>query len=123
MNSAPILVCVVDDDDSVRESLPDLLREFGLASKVFAAPRDYLQSGLVDKTKCLILDIAMPGMSGPELRRELIRQGHDIPTIFITAHADFASHPHIREGAVDCLLKPFSETALLEALKGALNLT
>lgn len=122
MNTAAILVSVVDDDDSVRESLPDLLREFGLASKAFATPSDFLQSGFVDKTNCLILDIAMPGMSGPELRRELLRQGHDIPTIFMTAHADFASQPDMREGVVDCLLKPFSETALLEALKRALNL-
>src|ERR1700734_2081710 len=122
MHPATILVSVVDDDDSVRESLPDLLREFGLASQVFAMPSDFLQSAFVEKTNCLILDISMPGMSGPELRRELLRQGHDIPTIFITAHADFASQPDICEGAVDCLLKPFSETALLEALKRALNL-
>jgi FixJ family two-component response regulator len=122
MNSAEILVSVVDDDDSVRESLPDLLEEFGLASKVFAAPSDFLQSPFVDKTQCLILDIAMPGMSGPELRRELLRQGYDIPTIFITAHADFAARPEMHEGATDCLLKPFSEAALLEALRRALNL-
>ena len=64
----------------------------------------------------------MPGMTGPELRRELLRRGHEIPTIFITAHADFASQADIREGAVDCLIKPFSDTALLEALKRALNL-
>jgi FixJ family two-component response regulator len=122
MDSDPIVVCVVDDDESVRESLPDLLREFGLASKVFATASDFLQSGFVDATNCLILDIAMPGMSGPELRRELLRRGHDIPTIFITAHADFASQLDMREGGVDCLLKPFSETALLEALKRALQL-
>src|ERR1700733_14883530 len=122
MNASAILVSVVDDDESVRESLPDLLREFGLASKVFATPRDFLQSACVEETKCLILDIAMPGMSGPELRRELIRRGHDIPTIFITAHADFTSQPDLYAGAVDCLLKPFSETDLLEALKRALNL-
>src|SRR5271155_995403 len=122
MNTAVILVSVVDDDVSVRESLPDLLREFGLASRAFATPSDFLQSAFIDETTCLILDIAMPGMSGPELRRELLRRGHDIPTIFITAHADFASQPEIYEGAVDCLMKPFSETALLEALKRALNL-
>jgi FixJ family two-component response regulator len=119
MTIAGILVCVVDDDDSVRESLPDLLREFGLESKVFATPNDFLQSGLIDDTTCLLLDIAMPGMSGPDLRRELLRQGHDIPTIFITAHADFAAQPDLLAGAVDCLLKPFSETDLLEALKRA----
>lgn len=122
MKTAGILISVVDDDDSVRESLPDLLREFGLASEVFATASDFLHSALLDKTTCLMLDIAMPGMSGPELRRELLQRGHDIPTIFITAHADFASQPDIREGVIDCLIKPFSETALLEALKKALSL-
>lgn len=120
-DSEPILVCVVDDDDSVRESLPDLLREFGLASEVFATPSDFLQSAFIAKATCLLLDIAMPGMSGPELRRELVRQGHDIPTIFITAHADFASQRDMHEGVIDCLLKPFNETVLLEALKRALK--
>jgi FixJ family two-component response regulator len=122
MNAATILVTVVDDDDSVRESLPDLLRELGFACEVFATPRDFLQSPVVGTTQCLILDIAMPGMTGPELRRELLRRSHDIPTIFITAHADYASQPEIREGAVDCLIKPFSETVLLDAVKRALNL-
>jgi FixJ family two-component response regulator len=122
MNTAAVLVCVVDDDDSVRESLPDLLREFGLTAKAFATPAEFLQSTYVGRARCLILDIAMPGMSGPELRRELLRQGYDIPTIFITAHAGFASQPEIREGSVDCLMKPFSDTALLGALKRALNL-
>ena len=121
MEPVAILVSVVDDDESVRESLPDLLREFGLASEVFATPGDFLHSAFIDKTKCLILDIAMPGMSGPDLRRELLRRGHDIPTIFITAHADFASRLDMRDGVVHCLMKPFSETALLEALKKALK--
>ena len=122
MNAVPMLVCVVDDDESVRESLPDLLREFGFASKVFATPADFLQSPFLDKAQCLILDIAMPEMSGPELRRELLRRGYDIPTIFITAHTDFTSQPKLYEGAVDCLVKPFGDTTLLEALKKALNL-
>jgi FixJ family two-component response regulator len=122
MNAVPMLVCVVDDDESVRESLPDLLQEFGFAAKVFAAPDDFLQSAFIDKAQCLILDIAMPGMSGPELRRELLRRGYDTPTIFITAHADFSSQPEVYEGAVECLVKPFSDTALLEALKRALDL-
>ena len=122
MNTAAILVSIVDDDDSVRESLPDLLQEFGLATKAVATPSDFLQSAVLDKTTCLILHIAMPGMSGPELRRELLRRGHDIPTIFITAHADFSSQPEMREGVIDCLIKPFSDTVLLEALKRALKL-
>lgn len=115
------LVAVVDDDASVRESLPDLLQEFGLTSQVFATADDFLQSGVADKTECLLLDIAMPGMTGPELRRELLRRGHDIPTIFITANPDFVADSSIHQGAVGCLLKPFNESALLEALKKALK--
>jgi FixJ family two-component response regulator len=121
-NRTPVLVSVVDDDESVRESLPDLLREFGLEARAFSSPSDFLQSELIEDTRCLILDIVMPGMSGPELRHELLRRGHDIPTIFVTAHTDLASLPEIRHGLADCLIKPFSETALLEALRRRLNL-
>jgi FixJ family two-component response regulator len=122
VKNAATLIAVVDDDESVRESLPALLNEFGLASKTFATAGEFLESGLADPPQCLILDITMPGMSGPELRRELLRRGYSIPTIFISAHFEFASQPDIREGAVDCLTKPFGEAALLEALKRALNL-
>ena len=117
-----LLVSVVDDDESVRESLPDLLKEFGYAVQTFSSAEAFLASDYVSQTKCLILDIAMPGMSGPELYRELVKRGYSIPTIFMSAHPEFASLPDMRQGAVDCLLKPFSETALLEALKRALNL-
>jgi FixJ family two-component response regulator len=122
MNTAAALICVVDDDESVRESLPDLLREFGFASKVFATPGDFLLYASIAKTKCLILDIAMPEMSGPELRIELLKRGYDLPTIFITAHADFVSQMHGQAGVIGCLTKPFSETALLEAVQRALQL-
>ena len=116
-----LLVSVVDDDESVRESLPDLLREFGFAVEAFASAEAFLASGHLGTTRCLILDIAMPGMSGPDLQRELIRLGHAIPIIFITAHGDAAERPRlIQQGAVDCLLKPFSEAALLKALHAAL---
>jgi FixJ family two-component response regulator len=122
MKSAAILVAVVDDDESVRESLPGLLNELGFATETFTTAEEFLQSGSADNAKCLILDIAMPGMSGPELYRELVKRGYSIPTIFMSAHPEFASLPDMRQGALDCLLKPFSETALLEALKRALNL-
>jgi FixJ family two-component response regulator len=122
MKSAPIIVAVVDDDESVRESLPGLLNELGFATKTFSSAEEFLQSGVADNAKCLILDIAMPGMTGPELHRELMKRGYSIPTIFMSAHPEFASLPDMREGAVDCLLKPFRETALLEALNRALNL-
>jgi len=122
MKNAAILIAVIDDDESVRESLPALLNEFGFASKTFATAEEFLESGLAEQPQCLLLDIAMPGMSGPELRRELSRRGYAIPTIFISAHVEFAAQPDMREGAVDCLTKPFGETDLLEALKKALNL-
>jgi FixJ family two-component response regulator len=122
MGSEALIVSIVDDDESVRESLPDLLHEFGLASRAFGSAAAFLASGLADRTKCLILDIAMPGMSGPELKQELVKRGYAIPTIFITAQPDAASRPEIRENAIACLIKPFNDTALLEALKKALNL-
>ena len=122
MTVTRLLVSVVDDDESVRESLPDLLKEFGFAVRAFSSPEEFLASGCVPKTKCLILDIAMPGMSGPDLQRELKLRGQEIPIIFITASADKPVRPRLLEqGASDCLFKPFSDTALLEALNAALR--
>ena len=116
------LVSVVDDDESVRESLPDLLREFGYAVQTYASAEEFLSSGDLVRTRCLLLDIAMPGMSGPELQRELQRGGTAIPVVFITAHGDESVRPRLlAQGAVDCLFKPFSETALLTALHSALR--
>ena len=116
------LVSVVDDDEAVRESLPDLLRECGFAVQAFASAEAFLASDSVDQTSCLILDVAMPGMTGPELQHELQRRQQRIPIVFITAHRDETVRPRLLEGgAVDCLFKPFSETALLEALNAALR--
>ena len=116
------LVSVVDDDESVRESLPDLLREFGFDAQAFASAEEFLSSDAIGATRCLILDIAMPGMSGPDLHRELLRRRQQIPTVFITAHGSEATRPQlIAQGAVDCLLKPFSDTALREAIDTALR--
>jgi len=116
------LVSVVDDDESVRESLPDLVTEFGFAVRTFSSPEEFLASDCVRQTKCLILDIAMPGMSGPDLQRELKLRGHGIPIIFITASADKTVRPRLLErGAIECLFKPFSDTALLEAVNSALH--
>jgi FixJ family two-component response regulator len=114
------LVSVVDDDESVRESLPDLLREFGFTARVFSSPEEFLASDCVGRTRCLILDIAMPGMSGPDLQRELARRRQGIPIIFITAHSSGGARSHVlQQGAVECLFKPFSDTDLLEALNTA----
>jgi len=116
------LVSVVDDDESVRDSLPDLLREFGFAVEAFASAEEFLGSAYVGQTKCLILDIAMPGMSGPDLQRELRTRKQAIPIVFITAQENATIRPRLlREGAVECLVKPFSETALLTALNTALQ--
>jgi FixJ family two-component response regulator len=117
------LVSVVDDDESVRESLPDLLREFGFAAKAFSSAAAFLASDCVEETRCMVLDVARPGMSGPELCRELTLRGQEIPVVFITAHGDSSVRPLLLEqGAVACLFKPFSDTALLEALNSALQL-
>jgi FixJ family two-component response regulator len=116
------LVSVVDDDESVRESLPDLLKELGFAVKAFASAEEFLKSNHIAATRCLLLDVAMPGMSGPELQRELAARGEKIGIIFITAQADEAVRKQlIARGAVDCLLKPFSEQQLRAALDAALQ--
>ena len=116
------LVSIVDDDESVRESLPDLLRELGFAVRAFSSAQQFLSSSCVDETSCLILDIAMPGMSGPELHQELQRLGREIPTIFITAQRGEDIRARVfKQGAVGFLLKPFSDAALLAAIKTALR--
>src|ERR1700751_3414808 len=103
-----LLVSVVDDDESVRESLPDLLGEFGFAVETFASAEDFLASGRIAETRCLILDVAMPGMSGPDLQRELVQRQHTVPIVFITAHADPSTALRlVAQGAVACLRKPF----------------
>jgi FixJ family two-component response regulator len=120
--STPPLVSVVDDDESVRESLPDLLRELGFAAQAFSSAEEFLASNYVDQTQCLILDVAMPGMSGPELQRELKLRRQKIPVVIITAQTDEAVRRGVLEqGAVACLLKPFSDIALLEAINTALR--
>jgi FixJ family two-component response regulator len=119
----PSFVSVVDDDESVRESLPDLLAQLGFAVKAFSSAEEFLTSDYVGQTQCLLLDIAMPGMSGIELQRELILRRQEIPIVFITAHRDETVRPRLLEaGAVECLFKPFSEAALREALNAALEL-
>ncbi len=122
MTTIRTLVSVVDDDESVRESLPDLLREFGFDTRAFASAEEFLTSDCIADTQCLILDIAMPGMTGPALQLELSRRQWTIPIIFITGQRDERIRSRLLEaGAVACLLKPFTETALLEALTVALR--
>ncbi len=118
------LISVVDDDESVRESLPDLLREFGFEAQAFSSAEEFLASEIVAETNCLVLDVAMPGMTGPDLQRELKLRAQSIPIVFITGQRDATTRPHlIAEGAVDCLFKPFEPTDLLEALNAALRVS
>ena len=116
------LVSVVDDDESVRESLPDLLREVGYSVHAFSSAEAFLASSCVRDTSCLIVDISMPGMSGPDLQQELKLRRQEIPIVFITAQADEGLRPRLlAQGAVECLFKPFSEASLLQALSAALG--
>jgi FixJ family two-component response regulator len=116
------LIAVVDDDESVREALPDLLREFGFDTIAFDAAEAFLSSDAPNRIACLILDIAMPGMTGPELQQELSHRGLRIPVIFITAHADANVRAGLlQKGAVDCLFKPFGDQELRAALDRAVG--
>jgi FixJ family two-component response regulator len=114
------LVSIVDDDESVRESLPDLLGMFGMASHTFSSAEEFLAKDGISRSKCLILDVGMPGMSGPELQKELNRRKVNVPIIFITGHRDDTLQSRlIEQGAIACLIKPFSDAAMLEALNSA----
>jgi FixJ family two-component response regulator len=116
------LITVIDDDESVRESLPDLLREFGFDAQAFSSAQEFLASESIAKTSCLVLDVAMPGMTGPDLQQELTRRDQSIPIVFITAQRDDLVRPRlIAQGAVDCLFKPFEPTDLIQALNTALR--
>jgi FixJ family two-component response regulator len=120
-NERPLL-SVVDDDESMRDSLPDLIKEFGFGARAFSSAEEFLSSDFVDETSCLILDVAMPGMSGPDLHQELKRRGKKFPVIFITGQKDQAIRTRVlQQGAVGFLLKPFSDAALLAAIKTALQ--
>jgi len=116
------LVAVVDDSESVRESLPDLLEQVGFTVRTFATAEAFLASNAADATRCVVLDVALLGMSGPDLQRELRRLGKAIPIVFITGQRDKSLEPRLlAAGAVACLFKPFSDTALIEAVEAALG--
>ena len=118
------LISVVDDDESVRESLPDLLREFGFEAQTFSSVEEFLASEIIEDTNCLVLDVAMPGMTGPELQRELELRDQPIPIVFITGQRDPATRLRLMaQGAVECLFKPFEANDLLHALNIALRVS
>jgi len=117
------LISVVDDDESVREFLPDVLERFGFAARAFASAEEFLASDALGSTRCLILDVAMPGMSGPELQQELVARRLEIPIIFITAHADQDVRSRLlARGAVECLFKPCTAQELKAALDAGLRM-
>ena len=120
--NARLLVSVVDDDPSFRESLPELLKELGFAAQTFSSAKEFLASDALLRSSCLILDVAMPVMSGPDLFRELRRRDLRIPVVFITARRDeMARSQLLDDGAVECLFKPFDDTAMLQALNKAIG--
>ena len=113
------LVCVIDDDESVRESLPELLSQLGLNCRAFSSAAEYLASDLIETAACIIADIGMPGMSGRGLQRHLLRNDLRTPMIFMTGQPDECTTV-IEAGAVACLAKPFTEQTLLAALATAI---
>jgi len=116
------LVAIVDDDESVRESLPHLLRGLGFSVKAFASAESFLSFEDMTSTRCLLLDVCMPGMSGPDLQQELVARDVRIPIIFITAQAEASVRERLSQPLVKaCLFKPFSEAQLLAALDVALR--
>ena len=120
--SETALISIVDDDESMREAIQSLLRSVGFRAKTFASGEQFLQSDQIENTACLILDVRMPGMSGLELQRRLMATECRIPIVFVTAHGEEEARSRaLQEGAVDFLLKPFSEEALLNAIQAALH--
>ena len=118
------LVSVIDDDESVRESLPHLLKQFGFAVNTFSSAEEFLLSHSRGQTRCLLLDFTLPGMTGLDLQQELRRRQTETPIIFITADRDEALRQRVlAAGAVECLFKPFTDMALLGALNAALGPT
>ncbi len=116
------MVFVIDDDESIRESLKSLMRSVGLGVETFATAQEFLQSSRPDVPACLILDVRMPGLSGLDLQRDLAEANIHIPIIFITGHGDIPmSVRAMKAGAVEFLTKPFRDQDLLDAIQQALE--
>jgi FixJ family two-component response regulator len=116
------LIAVVDDEESVREAVQRLLRAAGFTVGSFASAEDFLKSGELNVTACLVADIRMPGLSGLDLLSELNRKHLPIPTIFITAHGDENLRMQaMRAGAVKFLSKPVEGSTLLAGVQAALQ--
>ena len=116
------LIAVVDDDISVRESLESLLKSVGFRVNTYSSAEEFMDSPRLEAADCLILDVRLDGMSGPDLQRELKTTGRSIPIVFVTAHETEALRERMMgDGAIDCLLKPFADDTLLDAVEKALT--
>jgi FixJ family two-component response regulator len=119
-NNPPRRISIVDDDQSIREALKSLMRSARFSVEAFASAEEFLASERVRDTSCLILDVTLPGMNGFELQNHLRREGHVIPIIFITAHADDASRQRaLKGGALEFLGKPVRWEPLFKAIQSA----
>jgi FixJ family two-component response regulator len=117
------LTAIIDDDESICESLEDLMESAGLEARCFGSAEEFLESGLHRQAACLITDILMPKMSGLQLQARLKEEECDIPIIFITAHGDARMRIQaMREGAVEFLAKPFDHQLMLKTVRAALNM-
>lgn len=115
------LIAIVDDDQSFREALENLLALIGFRTAIFTSARDFLDSPQFRNVSCAILDVSMPGMNGLELQRQLVAT-HPIPVIFITDLRDAKTREQaLREGAISFLNKPVSEQTLIDSLNSALR--
>ena len=122
MKAGDPIVFVVDDDPSVREALTDLLASVGLSVEAFKSAPEFLECRRPDTPACLVLDVRLPGLSGLDLQRELLRVEAPIPIIFITGHGDIPmSVRAMKEGAVEFLPKPFDDEVLVESVRAALD--
>jgi FixJ family two-component response regulator len=116
------VVCIVDDDISIRDALCTLIRSVGFEVQTFTAAPEFLNAELPDVPTCLVLDVRLPGLSGLDLQRELSRTGVYIPIIFISGHGDIPMTVRaMKAGAVEFLMKPVREQDLLDAVTQAID--
>ena len=122
MTNNQFIVMIVDDDESIRRAARRLIKSYGFPVETFASAEDFLGSGRLHETACLVLDVQMPGLNGLELQSRLITDGHQVPIIFITAFNDENARAQaLKAGAVGYLVKPFEEADLLTAINVALR--
>jgi FixJ family two-component response regulator len=122
MTNNQFVVMIVDDDESIRRAARRLIKSYGFPVETFASAEDFLSSGRLHETACLVLDVQMPGLNGLELQSRLITDGHQVPIIFITAFDDENARAQaLKAGALGYLVKPFEEADLLTAINVALR--